>query len=205
MPDSMTPHDLLNFPAIADAVPGNPNPGNWEEAEWQCLQFPEIYLRKCRELNEAQQGLTEALDHGERQIGFVIRNLLDAIENCRETAPEEVPPPDAVAAAVPEPAVEGEVSPSADGGDPPGGSPGALDSVRRSLEYVLEELGVRRVELMDTTYGGVVVNGRQIADPFEVVSSTQAGKASERKVTCVLGDLWVDCNGRVVKKGLVIC
>ena len=71
--------------------------------------------------------------------------------------------------------------------------------------YLLEELGVRRIDLLGHTYEDVTFEGRPIEDPFEVIESTQQGRASSRKVTRVLVDLWIDANGRVLRRGKVIC
>lgn len=193
-------------------------PGNWEEAEFHCQGFPRRFLDKCRELREALEGhktYAGMLDDLERQMGFVIRNLLDVVENCRPEPTTKSAQPDAPADQQSQPpagAAEQTESSAAGHGDmPSNGAPPSeparqqLESARRSLVYVLEELGVRRVELLGQTYDGIVVDGRKIFDPFEVLSSTQSGKATQRVVSQVVTDLWVDRDGRVVKKGLVIC
>jgi hypothetical protein len=191
---------------------------HWEEAEFQCQGFPRRYLEKCRELREALEGhksYAGMLDDLERQVGFVIRNLLDVLENCRPEPEEPLPPasqkcpdapyaPPAMAVAPVEEQAAADAlaqAASADAGRPRR----QLDSVRRSIEYVLEQLGVRKVDLLGQTYDGIVVEGRKVFDPFEVLSSTQSGKAAQRVVSRVVSDLWVDRDGRVVKKGLVIC
>ncbi len=244
----MTPSAAQRSPL--DFSPPDPNEnGSCDEAERQCLGFPDLFLRKSRELNEAQRTLTEVLDHSEQRMRFVIRNLLDSVENCRSmldahTARPGDGPAETNAAEVPAFAEMPADGGSTDTGDAPGttadgaaadgpaadapaatqivpsvgadgnGAAGAdadhplalgLASAVRTLEYLLGELGVRRVDLQGTTYVSVEVDGRPIDDPFEVVSTTQTGKASGRTVTKVLRNLWVDEDGRVVQKGSVVC
>lgn len=212
---------LLSFSA-----PDSSELRNSDEAERQCLGFGELFLRKSRELNEAQHTLTEVLDDMDRRFGFVIRNLLDSLENCKTllaaqtasqatataeadivepaTTVEPTDPTEATEAQPIDTAVEPPITVNAADVAADANRLG-LASVERSLIYVLEELGVRRVNLIGQAYGSVVVDGRTIPDPFEVMSTTQQGKATDRKVTQVLRDLWVDRDGRVVQKGSVIC
>ncbi len=198
---------------------------NCDEAERQCLGFGELFLRKSRELNEAQRTLTEVLNDMDQRLGFVIRNLLDSLENCKTllaahsaapvTATVEAVPEVPTTAVIPDATGTAEDGPTNVVEEPPAtmnvtdvaaeANRLGLASVERSLIYVLEELGVRRVNLIGQAYASVVVDGRTIPDPFEVMSTTQQGKAMDRKVTQVLRDLWVDRDGRVVQKGSVIC
>lgn len=183
------------------APPDEAAPRNYDEAERQCLSFADLFLRKSRELNEVQRAMTEILDDTERRYAFVVRNLLDAAEKCAFGAAHEAPAPEVAA----EP-TEAEPVPQAVGADRERHPAElALESVRRLLVYILEQLGVQRVELLGQTYASVVFDGRPIADPFEVMSSTQQGKASDRIVTQVIRDLWIDRDGRVVQKGCVVC
>jgi hypothetical protein len=202
----MNPRDLpevLQFPTIDPEEPRDD-----DAAERHLLSFPEQFLKKSRELNEIRQELTDVLDYSAREREFVIRNVLDAVENCRsllessastrsatEPNPESKAPPAGEVAGV----VSQDSKPASSTEEV------GLASVRRSLIYILEQLGVRRVELLGQNYVSVVVDGRPISDPFEVLSSTQGGKASERTVTKVLRDLWVDRDGRVCQKGAVVC
>ena len=83
----------------------------------------------------------------------------------------------------------------------------SLQSVQRSLVSLLEGLHIHQVDLRGQTYGGVVVNGTPIPDPFEIIESTGSGKAAEQPVVEVLADLWVQTEPgiRVIRKGRVIC
>jgi hypothetical protein len=203
----MNPCDLpeiLQFPTIESKEPRDD-----DAAERQLLGFPELFLKKSRELHEARQELTDVLDYSAREREFVIRNVLDAVENCRSLLEVASPPTSAAepTADLEAPLPAGDVAGEASEDSKPASSAEqvGLASVRRSLIYILEELGVRRVELLGQNYVSVTVDGRPISDPFEVLSSTQSGKASERTVTQVLRDLWVDRDGRVCQKGAVVC
>ena len=80
--------------------------------------------------------------------------------------------------------------------------------MQRSVLYILEELGVRRIDLIGHTYDDVVVNGQKIDDPFVVLESVQKGKTSEISVRTVIDDLWIlDRDGfpEVLQRGQVNC
>jgi hypothetical protein len=178
-------------------------------AEKESLKFPGRFLKKAQELKDLRQELRQAWEQNEklssRLNGFVIRNLIGVLDNCKlalarpaPPAPEAAPLEEAAPAAEPVPAVE----------DAERLEQASLASVVRSVLYILEELGARRVELLGRTYDGVEVDGQKIDDPFDVLESSQKGKASEITVREVVGDLWVlKRNGyfEVLQRGRVNC
>jgi molecular chaperone GrpE (heat shock protein) len=182
MPDD--PNALLNF----EPAPG-PDAKEWTAAEREAVKFSSRFVKKAQELMEARQQLQQLGEENDklrdRLYRFVIRNLIGVLDNCK--------------AALAQPADASEA----------GRLEGAtLSSIVRSLLYVLEQLGARRLELLGRTYENVEVNGQKIDDPFEVLESSQKGKASEITVREVVGDLWVlERNGyvEVLQRGRVIC
>ncbi|NOX55924.1 MAG: hypothetical protein GXP27_16070 [Planctomycetes bacterium] len=276
--DRPDPRVLLQFETPLDAAPKR-----WPAAEAQCLKFPDRYRQKCVELNEALKGLTQVERERAQLFDFVVRNLLDIVDNCEEvlketmpvqngrppmeeapsieasssqdaqlsargTADRQVRPPEISPPEAPLPQCEAcdsmlsarlseearadatdeaqeskERQPTERPAPPlPQTEPWGVTERRlgpdsqdmqvcglagllRSVLYLLEEMGVRRIDLLGRTYDDVTVDGRPIEDPFEIIESTQTGRASTRRVTRVLADLWIDSDGRVLRRGKVIC
>jgi molecular chaperone GrpE (heat shock protein) len=170
---------------LAFDPPGEEAPQKWAAAEKACLKFPERFLALAKELNECRRDLKEVRAERDRVSGFLFRNLISLIDNCRQT-----------------------LTHSSGEGEQPAPEAAALAGVERSVLYLLEQLGVFPVDLHGHTYEDVIVDGQKVEDPFEVQSSTQTGKISEVKVNAVISDLWVRRrNGSVeiLRRGLVAC
>lgn len=165
--------------------------------------------------------------------GFVVRNLISIIDNSKLALAQltstntavDIALPTAETSAVEKTEVFEAVDPAR--ATPieeqtvkivavdPHAAPGAraleltsLQSIHRTVMYLLEELGARRVELLGRTYANVEVDGQKIDDPFDVLESSQKGKLSEITVREVIEDLWVTHqHGRfeVLRKGKVNC
>jgi molecular chaperone GrpE (heat shock protein) len=168
---------------LAFDPPGEEAPQKWAAAEKACLKFPERFLALAKELNECRRDLKEVRADRDRVSGFLVRNLISLIDNCRQALAHS-------------------------GRDEPTPEAAALAGVERTVLYLLEQLGAFPVDLHGHTYEDVIVDGQKVEDPFEVQSSTQTGKISEVKVTEVISDLWVRRrNGSVeiLRRGLVAC
>jgi hypothetical protein len=170
---------------LAFDPPGEDAPQKWAAAEKACFKFPERFLAMAKELNECRRELKEARGERDRISGFLVRNLISVIDNCRQALAHKPAQPG-----------EGNVEAS------------TLASVERTVLYLLEQIDVFPVPLLGHTYEDVLVDGQKVEDPFEVQSSTQTGKISEVKVTEVISDLWVRRrNGAVeiLRRGRVAC
>jgi hypothetical protein len=168
---------------LAFDPPGEDAPQKWAAAEKACLKFPERFLALAKELNECRRDLKEVRADRDRISGFLVRNLISVIDNCRQALAHE-------------PADEANLEAS------------TLAGVERTVLYLLEQLDVVPVPLLGHTYEDVLVDGQKVEDPFEVQSSTQTGKISEVTVTEVISDLWVRRrNGSVeiMRRGRVAC
>jgi hypothetical protein len=183
MAEADDPLVLLQFEA--------PGPAGmaWAAAEKEALKFPARFLKQARELLECRRELQRAWDDNQalqdKLVGFVLRNLIAVADTCRLGLTEAA-------------AAEAPAGPAA----------AALASVERSVLYVLEELGARRVDLLGQTYDGVTVEGQKVEDPFEVLGSDRKGRLSEVAVREVVGALWVRVAGgavEVLQKGKVNC
>src|SRR5947209_9804246 len=144
------PGDILEFEAPHDA-----DPKHWAPAEKAALRFPEQFVKKARELNECRRDMERAFklcEDKEQVVGFVIRNLITVVNNCK-----------AALASAPAEAIE----------------TAALAGVQRTVMHLLEELQVTRVDLLGRTYEDVEVDGETIHDPFEILESEQKGKSGE--------------------------
>ncbi len=86
-------NDLLTFEApTADAK-------GWETAEAQAFRFPQRYITKCQEFNDYARGLA-ALEQEKNQLfGFVVRNLVSAMDTLQFVA-DEVGSDDAVSSVI---------------------------------------------------------------------------------------------------------
>lgn len=241
MPSPEMDAKLLEFepPADGDAA-------EWAAAEKECLKFPSRLIKKAQELNECRQELKQAWEANERLekklFGFVVRNLITILDNCKlaladaaaqdparspatpdaaardasgltTDVPASVAPSSAAPAAAAVPANGSEATSPTKAASDTLASAGslqaaALASACRSIEYVLEELGAARVELLGRTYDDVVMDGQKIDDPFEILEASQKGKASTLPVREVVADLWVLRSAgyvEVLQKGRVIC
>jgi hypothetical protein len=208
-------------PVLKFAEPVKSDPKTWSFAAGESYKFPDRFLQKCRELARARQETVDA----QSQLVHVIRNLISIADNCHDATAAMAEVPDAAPSAVAaeatataeareaESAAAGEelekVVPSTESAvDRDSTEAVLLASVRRSVTGLLEDLGVVSVELLGTTYETVMIDGRKIEDPFEILEARQTGPKRSLPVVEVVSPLWVRREQdriSIVRAGKVFC